>query len=213
MIEQQEIDAADHAVEKAETALDEAEARHATTGSPTAVAELLVARGVAHTARDKARRLRAQRAAEHAARDRREAAEQATSRDRAALVEKLAAARDQAARKVAALDQAATEALRAVAEYGDLVRQTSAELQGKGLRAGDGGDDGGARDGSVHLGGETWRPADGPGLVAYVLSATVAAHDRHHPLAQQRWRQVGGVAAQAGAQALLAPQTGHGTRP
>jgi len=129
-----------------------------------------------------------------------------------ALTKKLAAARDEAATAVAALDQAAAEALRQVGAYTALVQQASGELRAKGLRHGDGGVDGGASDGSTHLGGEVWRPADGPGLVASVLSAAVAADSPRHPLAAAKWRHVGGLAGVAGRDALLAGLAGRKAR-
>ncbi|WNZ11485.1 hypothetical protein [Streptomyces sp. 11x1] len=207
---EQEIVEAERAVEVAESRLDTAEAHHATAGSPTAVTELRAARADANDARDRLRRLKSAWAKEQADEARRAAAEAVyPQRKREALVQQLADARDEAAYAVAALDKAAAVALAAVAGYGAVVRQVSGELLGAGLRAGDGGVDGGTAAGTVHLGGETWRAADPGSLVAAVMQAAVAAHDRRHVFAQARWGQMGGlVEAQARAE-LLARAAGR----
>jgi hypothetical protein len=82
------------------------------------------------------------------------------------------------------------------------VREASGELAAAGLRAGDGGEDGGTAAGSAYLGGETWRPADPGSLLAAVVRAVVAEQDARHPVAQ--WRQVSGLADRAAQDALLA---------
>lgn len=202
MVTQQEIDEQVTAVEAAERKLDVAEQHHADAGSEQAVAELRAARADAHSARDRLRHMKSQWAREQAGQARRTAAEAAFTKKRGAVVERLTQGRDEAARAVAALDQAAAEALRAVAAYSELVQSTARDLQAAGLRHDEGGVEGGALDGSVHVGGEVWRPASGPDLLGSLVSAAVTAHDRRHPLAV-KWRYSGGLAAQAGAEALL----------
>lgn len=203
MVTEQEIDEQVAAVEVAESALDRAEAHHATAGSETAVNELRVARAEAHASRDRLRHLRSRYAAEQASSRARAEAEKAfPKKRREALAQQLGDARDEAAHAIAVLDQAAAEALRAVADYTALVQSTARDLQAAGLRHDDGGVEGGAVDGSVYLNSEVWRPASGPDLLGGLVSAAVTAHDRRHPLAV-RWRYSGGLVAQAGAEALL----------
>lgn len=204
MVTQQEIDEQVAAVEVAETALDRAEAHHDRAGSEQAVSELRVARAEAHAARDKLRHLRSRFAAEQASSRAREAAEAGfPKKQREVLAQRLADARDEAAHAIAALDRAAAVAVEAVAAYGAAVREVSGELLGAGLRAGEGGKDGGTAAGAVHLGGEQWRPADAGSLVAAVMRSAVAAHDRQHVFAQVRFGQMGGlVEAQARAELL-----------
>lgn len=202
MITQEQIDEADAAVEQTESKLDAAEDYHEKAGGKVAIAELLVARVDAGAARSTARRLRAQFAAEQATRARRTAAEGAFAADRDNVAAELAAGRDEAARAVAALDRAAAEALKAVAAYSELVQSTARDLQAAGLRHDDGGVEGGSADGSVHVGGEVWRPVSGPDVLASLVSSVVAVHDQRHPLAT-KWRFSGGLLAQAGQAALL----------
>ncbi|MBT1098326.1 hypothetical protein [Streptomyces sp. Tu102] len=159
----------------------------------------------AHAARDRLRLLRSRWGAERAAETRRADAEAGFPADRReALTRQLADARNMAADAVAALDGAAREALVAVGAYTALVRQVSGELVAAGLRAGEGGPDGGGTGGVVHLGGEVWRPADGGALLDSVMQAAVAAGDARHPLAQLRWAQLGGLAEKAARDELLA---------
>ncbi|MEV4865626.1 hypothetical protein [Streptomyces ossamyceticus] len=202
MITQEQIDEAEAAVEEYERKLDAAEDYHARAGGKVAIAELVVARADAGAARSTARRLRAQFAAEQAIRARRTAAEGAFAADRDKVAAELTAGRDEAARAVAALDRAAGEALRVVAEYSRLVRSTAEGMQAAGLRHDDGGVEGGSADGSVHVGGEVWRPASGPDVLASLVSSVVAVHDQRHPLAT-KWRFSGGLLAQAGQAELL----------
>ncbi|MEU8752027.1 hypothetical protein AB0C88_16190 [Streptomyces chartreusis] len=205
MVTPQDLDEAEAVVEAAEVKLDQAETHHATTGSPTAVAELQVARAEAHAARDRLRALRSRWGAERAAETRRAEAEAGFPAERReALTRQLVDARDLAADAVAALDGAAREALAAVGAYTALVRQASGELTAAGLRAGEGGPDGGGTGGVVHVGGEVWRPADGGALLGSVMQAAVAAADARHPLAQLRWAQLGGLADKAARDELLA---------
>jgi hypothetical protein len=204
MITQEQIDEAAAAVEAAELVLDRAEAHHATAGSETAVAELRAAKADSHAARDKVRQLRTRHAAEQAASRARATAEgEFPARERKAVTRRLTAAKDVAADAVARAEQVAAEMLAAVAAYDAAVRETAAELKCRGLSA-DGGLDGGAASGVVHLDGETWRPADPSSLLAAIASSAVAARDPHHPFGQQRWRHLGGAAAVAGRDALRA---------
>lgn len=200
-VRQEDLDEAERAVEEAEAALDAAEGHHAVVGSEAAAADVRYARGRAYNARDNVRRLRTVWAVEQQARVRRTAAEAAFSKKRGAVVERLAAGRDEAARAVAVLDRAAAEALRTVAAYSELVQSTAQDLLAAGLRHDDGGVEGGATDGSVHVGGEVWRPVSGPDLLGSLVSAAVAARDGRHPLGV-KWRYSGGLVAQAGAEAL-----------
>lgn len=208
MVTQEQIDEQVAAVEVAESALDRAEAHHDRAGSEVAVSELRVARAEAHAARDKLRHLRSRFAAEQASSRAREAAEKAfPGKRREALTQRLVDARDEAAHAVAALDKAAVEALAAVAGYGAAVREVSGELLGAGLRAGEGGEDGGTAAGVVHLDGEQWRPADAGSLLAAVVRSAVAAQNPRHPVAQ--WRQVSGLADQAAQDALRSRAAGR----
>lgn len=205
MTTQAEIEQAEAAVEVAERALDVAEQYHHESGGERAVAELKAARFDAYGARDRVRRLKSMWAAEQAGAARRAQAEKGfPAKRREALTRQLADARDEAAHAVALLEKAAAEALAAVAAYGAVVREVSAELCGAGLRAGDGGVDGGGADGVVHLGGEQWRPADPGSVVAAVMQSAVAAHDRQHVFAQVRWSQMGGMGEARARAELLA---------
>ncbi|QQM41985.1 hypothetical protein [Streptomyces liliifuscus] len=203
---EQEIAEAEAAAEEAEAKLDRAEQYQDTSGSKQAVNEFRAAHVDAHAARDYLRRLRSVWAREQAGQARREAAEAALAKKRGKTVARLTEGRDRAAEAVAVLDRAAAEALAAVAAYTTLVQSTAGELRAAGLRHDDGGVEGGATDGSVYLtdGGvtEVWRPASGPDMLGALVSAAVAAHDQRHPLAK-RWRHSGGLAQQAGAEALL----------
>lgn len=215
MITEDEITEQTAVVERAEKKLDEAEAHHDRAGDEMSVAELRVARVEAHGARDKLRHLRARYASEQASAVARDAAERGfPEKARKALAGRLAAGRDEAVRAVTALEQAAAEALRAVAAYSELVQESAAELRGRGLDASDGQELGGTAAGTVHVGGDTWRPADPGSLLAAVLSGAVAEHAPHHPLAAQRWRRMGGLVAQAGQDELLHPagRAGAGAR-
>ncbi|MGW6258626.1 hypothetical protein [Streptomyces sp. NPDC055085] len=187
----------------AEDKRDAAEQHHANAGSEQAVAELKAARFDAHGARDRLRRLRSTWAREQAGQARRAAAEAAFVNERGKTVARLTAGRDEAAHAVAVLEEAAAGALAAVAAYSELVRATAVELRAAGLRHDEGGVEGGAADGSVHAGGEVWRPASAPDLLGSAVSAAVAAHDQRHPLST-RWRHSGPLAAQAGQVALMA---------
>lgn len=199
---QEDIDEAERAVEVAELKLDQAERYHAEAGGEKSFQEFKVAQAEANAARDRVRRLRSTWAREHAAAARRVQAEKGFPRKRReALARQLADARDEAAHAVHGLDGAAREALEKVAEYAALVQQVSAELVVAGLRAGEGGEDGGTAGGVVHLGGEVWRPADAPSLLAAVARSAVAAQDPRHPVA--RWRQVAGPADRAAQDELL----------
>lgn len=194
MVTQVEIDEAEQAVTEAEDALDVAEAHHAEAASERSVQELRLAQSRANGARDRVRQLRAAWARERAAEARRaEAEENFPEKRREALTQRLADARGEAAHAVAGLDKAAVEAMAAVAAYGAAVREASGELMAAGLRAGEGGPDGGGVDGSVHLGGEQWRGAEPGSVVAAVMQSVVAAYDGRHPLAQLRWAQLGGL--------------------
>lgn len=204
MITEQDIEKAVAEVEQAEVKLDVAEQYHAQAGGEKAVMELRAARADAYGARDRLRSLRSRWAAERAAEARRaEAEKNFPQKRREALTRRLADARDEAAHAVAALDKAAAAALAAVAAYGQAVREVSGELVGGGLRAGDGGEDGGSVDGSVRLGDEQWRGAEPASVVAAVMQSVVASYDGRHPLAQLRWGQLGGlVETQARAELL-----------
>ncbi|MFF7840410.1 hypothetical protein ACFZC6_16520 [Streptomyces ossamyceticus] len=202
MIAQAEIDEAEAAVEQAEAKLDVAEEYHHQSGGERAVQELRAARFAAHSARDRLRQLRSRWAAERAAEARRAQAEKDfPKKRREALTRQLADARDEAVHAVAALEKAAAEALAAAAAYGVTVREASGELTAAGLRAGDGGEDGGTAAGTAYLGGEVWRPADPGSLLAAVVRAVVAEQDARHPVA--RWRQVAGLADRAAQAELL----------
>ncbi|MFF5009642.1 hypothetical protein ACFY3G_43295 [Streptomyces phaeochromogenes] len=203
MVTQQDLEAAEAAVIEAEDELSRAERHHAVVGSEQAGAHAYYAKHQADGAREAARKLRARWEVEGATRDARAAAEETAAGGVPGMKQKLADARDEAAHAVAALDRVVTEALAAVHEYTGLVRQTSGELLALGLRAGEGNGDGGRADGCVHLDGETWWPADAASMVAAVASLAVAGTDPRHPLAQQRWRHVGGQGAAAGQAALL----------
>jgi hypothetical protein len=204
VVSEQEIAEAEVEVEKAEQALDLAEQHHETAGSEQAVTELRAARADAYGARDRVRQLRSRWAVEQAGAARRVEAEAGfPKKRREALTRQLADARDEAVHAIAALDRAAAVALEAVAAYSTTVREASGVLVGAGLRAGDGGVDGGGADGVVHLAEEAWRPADAGAMVAAVMQSAVAAHDRQHVFAQLRWGQMGGMAeAQARAELL-----------
>lgn len=203
MVTEQEIAEAEAAVEVAENKLDVAEQYHAQAGGERAVVELKAARFDAYGARDRVRRLRSMWAAEQAGAARRaQAEEDFPAKRREALTRELVDARDEAAHAVAVLEQAAAEALEAVAVYSTVVRQTSGELTAAGLRAGDGGEDGGSVAGAVHLGGEKWAPVDAASLLAAVVRAVVAEQDARHPVAQ--WRQLSGLADRVAQDALLA---------
>lgn len=210
MIAEEEITEAEAKAEEAEKVLDRAEAHHAEVGSPTASSELLCAKADAHAARDRVRRLRAAWAKYQAAKARRTAAEGVVEQQRKAIVERLERSRDEAADAVAVLDRAVAEALRRVGSYTALVRQTSDELKTAGLRAGEGSGDGGASDGSLRLGGETWRPADAVEVVAYLVASGVAAEHPSHPFAMQRY--TGSLAAKRGRDELLAALAKAGAR-
>ncbi|WJV47652.1 hypothetical protein [Streptomyces flavofungini] len=204
MVTEQEIAEQVAAVEAAEVLLDQAEDFHQRAASERSVQELAVAKAEAHAVRDKLRSMRARFARERASERARAQAEAAfPPKRRQALTQQLGDSRDEAAHAITSLERAAAEALRLVAEYAAAVREVSAELVGVGLRAGDGGEDGGSAAGAVRLGGETWRAADAGAMVAAVMQAAVAAHDRQHVFAQLRWAQLGGVAeAQARAELL-----------
>jgi len=202
VVTEQDIAEAEAAVEAAEQKLDVAEQYHHQAGGEKAVAELKAARFDCYGARDQVRRLKSQWAAQHEAEARRAEAEAAfPARRREALTRDLADARDEAAHAIAALDGAAREALAGVAAYAALVQQTSAEFVAAGLRAGEGGADGGTTAGTVALGGETFRPADPGSLLGAVVRSVVAAQDARHPVAQ--WRQAAGLADRAAQAALL----------
>lgn len=210
MITQEQIDAAEKAVEAAEVKLDRAEDHHYVSGGVRAANELKAAQVEAGSARDRVRRLKALWAAERAAEARRAEAEAAfPKKRREALTRRLAGARDEAAAAVAALDAAAAAALAAVASYGELVREASGELIGAGLRADVGGEDGGTTVGAARLGGEVWRAAEPGAVLAEVMRSVVAAYDQRHVFAQTRFGQMGGMAeAQARAE-LLARAAGR----
>ncbi|MFJ2008547.1 hypothetical protein [Streptomyces chartreusis] len=205
MVTEQEIVAAEAAVEAAELKLDQAEEHHQHAGSGTAVTELRVARAEAHAARDGLRLLRSQFAHEQAAGRTRRAAEAGFGeKDREALTARLAGARDAAAEAVAAVEKAAAEALEKVAVYGEEVRQAAAGLKARGLSADDGQVLGATAGGVVHLAGEVWWPADGGALLGAVMQSAVRVRDARHPLAQLRWGQLGGLAEKAARDDLLA---------
>ncbi|MCX4699531.1 hypothetical protein [Streptomyces sp. NBC_01373] len=204
MITQQEIDEQVTAVEIAERKLDQAEEHHAGAGSETAVNELRVARAEAYAARDKLRHLRTRYGAEQAASVAREAAERAfPEKARKTLAKQLAEGRDEAARAVVEAQQAVARMLAAVAGYDERVRSAAGELRACGLVAGDGEELGGTAGGVAFVGGEVWRPASAADMLAAVVSAAVAERDPRHPLAAVRWRHSGGLAAEAGRDALL----------
>lgn len=202
MVTEVQVAAAEAAVEKAEAALDAAEQHHASVGSPQAVAELRGARGVAHGARDNLRRLRARWAADQAAMATRTAAEEKFAPAAPGMVKELGKARDAAVQAVAAAEEAITRALSAAAVYDEKVREASRDLRSRGLRADDGEEMGGRRDGGLHLDGELWLPVDGAGLIAAVVAGVVAGHSPRHPVAT--WRPLGGLPARAGQAELLA---------
>jgi hypothetical protein len=203
VVSQQEIEEAEAAVERTEAKLDTAEAYHHQAGGEKAVMELRAARFDAYGARDRVRQLRSRWAAEQAGAARRAQAEKGfPTKRREALTQQLADARDEAAHAVAALEKAAAVALAAVGAYSTVVREASGELVGAGLRAGDGGEDGGTAAGVAHLDGEVWRPADAGSLLGAVVRSAVAAQDPRHPVA--RWVQVSGMADRAAQDALLA---------
>lgn len=210
MVTQQDIEAAEAAVAVAEAKLDQAEAHHATAGSETAVSELQVARAAAHGARDRVRRLKSQWAAQHEAEARRTAAEAGfPERERKAVTKRLEAARDEAVSALVEAERAAARLLAATAAYGALVRETAADLKGRDLSADDGQALGGTTGGAVHLGGETWRPADPGSLLGAIMQGAVAAHAPQHPLGQLRWGQMGGLADKAARDALLGKAAGR----
>lgn len=203
MITQQELDAAEAAVVEAENDLTQALRHQAAVNSEQSESAVYYARHQAHAARDAERGLRARWEAEESARAARAAAEAEFEPKAEAMAVRLAVARDEAAEAVAVLDRAVVAAMDAVREYSALTQQASGELLAQGLREGEGDGDGGQRDGGVRLRGERWQPADAASMVAAVVSAAVAGSDPRHPLAQQRWRHVGGLAATAGQAALL----------
>ncbi|MFG3266867.1 hypothetical protein [Streptomyces bobili] len=208
MITEVEIDEQVAAVEAAERKLDQAEAHHAGAGSEQAVSELRVARVEAHAARDKLRHLRSRYAAEQAAGRTRQAAEAGfPERERKALGKRLEKARDEAVGALREAERAAARLLAATAAYEELVRETAADLKGRGLSADDGQELGGTTGGTVHLGGEVWRPADAASLLAAVARSAVVARDPRHPVAQ--WRQRAGLADQVAQDALLARAAGR----
>ncbi|UXY28571.1 hypothetical protein [Streptomyces sp. HUAS TT20] len=203
MVTEQQISEARAAVEQAESALDVAEVHHEGAGSEQAVTELRAARAAAYAARDRYRFLQGQFAREQAAGRAREAAEAGfPEKERKAVTQRLEAARDEAVSALVEAERAAARLLAATAAYGAVVRETAAGLKARGLSAGEGGEDGGTTGGVVHLGGETWRPADAPSLLAAVARSAVAARDPRHPVA--RWRQVAGLADRAAQDELLA---------
>lgn len=201
MVTQHELDEAEVAVEAAEVKLDQAEDFHASAGSERAVAELRIARGGAHAARDRLRQLRTRYAAEQAASRAREAAEEAFPvKERKALAGRLAASRDEAVDAIVAAEAAVAELLAKVGAYDAMVREAANDLRARGLYA-DAGDLGGTAGGVVHLAAEVWRPADAGSLLGAVMQAAVVATSPRHPLAQLR--QVHTVAQKAGQDALL----------
>lgn len=202
MVTEQEIAEAEVAVEVAEVKLDQAEAFHADAGSERAVSELRIARAASYAARDRLRQLRARYASEQAAGRAREAAEAGfPERERKAAVKRLEKARDEAVAALVEAEAAAGRLLAATAAYEATVRAMAADLKGRGLSADDGQALGGTAGGVVHLGGEVWRPADAPSLLAAVARSAVAARDPRHPVAQ--WRQLVGLADRAAQDALL----------
>jgi hypothetical protein len=210
MVTEEQITEAERVVEAAERKLDLAEDYHERAGGTVAIAELQVARAAAHGARDQLRFLRSRFAAERASEARREQAEKTFSvKRREALTQRMADARDEAVHAIANLEKAAGEALAAVTGYAALVRETAGVLVGAGLRVGEGGEDGGGLDGSVHLGGERWRGAEPGSVVAAVLQGVVAGYDGRHPLAQLKWGQLGGVVEKAARDALLERAAGR----
>ncbi|MFJ3229773.1 hypothetical protein [Streptomyces sp. NPDC086787] len=200
---QQELSEAQAAVEAAELKLDRAEAHHARAGSEQAVTELRAARADAHAARDWYRSLAARFAREQAAGRARETAEASfPEKERKAVTRRLEKARDEAVAALVEAERVAGRLLAAVAAYEGVVRETAAGLKARGLAAGEGGEDGGTAGGVVHLGGEVWRPADAPSLLASVARSAVAARDPRHPVA--RWRQVVGLPDRAAQVELMA---------
>ncbi|WP_432020068.1 hypothetical protein [Streptomyces sp. 1222.5] len=198
------IDEAEQTVERAEAKLDEAETYNAMSASERSVVELKVAKATAYGARDRLRSLRSRWAAEHAAQERRETAEAAFSeRDRRGVAKRLEKARDEAVSAIVEAERAAARVLAAVGAYSGAVREASDMLVGKGLRVDEGGVDGGSTVGTVVLGGETFRPADGGSMLAAILQSTMAEHYQQYVFAQIRFAQLGGLADRAARAELL----------
>lgn len=201
---EQEIAEAEAAVETAEQALDLAEQYHAEAGGERAVMELKAARFEAYGARDRVRSLRTRWAVEQAGAARRAAAEDAfPDKARKAMAKRLAADRDAAVAAIVAAEKAAAELLARVAAYSDTVKESAADLCGRGLDASNGQGFGGTSGGVVHLDGETWQAADAASVLAAVTTSVVRARDARHPFAAARWEQLGTMAQKAAQDALL----------
>ncbi|MEH0627898.1 hypothetical protein [Streptomyces stelliscabiei] len=201
---QQEIDEAEAAVEEFERKLDTAEQHHHQAGGERAWAELKAARFDAYGARDRVRQLKAAWAAEQAGAARRAAAEDAfPDKARKAMAKRLAADRDAAVAAIVAAEKAAAELLTRVAAYSDTVKESAADLCGRGLDASDGQALGGTSGGIVHIDGDMWQAADAASVLAAVTTAVVRARDARHPFAAARWEQLGTMAQKQAQDALL----------
>ncbi|MEH0584462.1 hypothetical protein QA942_10265 [Streptomyces sp. B21-106] len=201
---EQEIAEAEAAVEAAELKLDVAEQYHHQAGGERAVMELRAARFDAYAARDRVRQLKNKWAVEQAGAARRAAAEDAfPDKARKAMAERLAAERDAAVAAIVAAEKAAAELLEKVGAYSALVRESAADLRGRGLDASCAQDLGGTAGGVVHVEGEVWQPADASSVLAAVTAAVVRARDARHPFAAARWEQLGTLAQKAAQNELL----------
>jgi hypothetical protein len=96
-----------------------------------------------------------------------------------------------------------------VAAHDQGVRGAAESLRSRGLRADDGEETGGRRDGGLRLGGESWLPVDGPSLMAYAFASVVAANCPGHPAGRGGRAAFGGAGAVAGRDDLLARVSGR----
>jgi len=203
VVSEQDLAAAEVEVTAAEAALDAAEEHHSVIGSESAGADVQLARGRAHNARDALRRLRTQWATEQQARARREVAEAAFAAEEPVMAARLVKARDEAAEAVAEAQRAVGRLLDSVGAYDATVMAAAHDLRARGLKA-DGAEPVGATNaGGVKAGGELWQPVGATDLLAAVMAAAVGERDQRHPLAGLRWQHSGTVAAVAARVELL----------
>lgn len=200
---EQDLAAAEKAVEEAEEALDAAEHHHAIVGSERAGGDLKMAQGRAHNARDNLRRLRSVWAGEQQARARRDTAEVMFEAEAPVMAARLARARDEAACAVTEAQRAVGRLLDVVAAYDDAVRGAAGELKNRGLSADNGEPMGGTNVGGVRLDGELWMPVGAMDLLAAVMAGAVGERDRQHPLAGLRWQHAGGLPTKTARDELL----------